>query len=234
MMRSQGVILMSNEKSFSPFYSSFLSLCSQKGVSPSVAARDSGISSGAPTAWKNGAVPKPAQREKLCNYFGVSDEVLLGYVQKEKAPIPEDERQKELDRLATEIREQTRMMKTVVDSTYNFYLSLRELAKMDDPIPRYIAFNPNQESDIKLKIAALVDKFMKNATAQEKSDFLSELTEIEEEFRRKMENPSETPYPTPEEIGAYGEMAKNLAMQQFLSEEKPDAPASSVKESGVG
>lgn len=37
-----------------------------------------------------------------------------------------------------------------------------------------------------------------------------------------------------EEIEAYGEMAKNLAMQQFLSEEKPDAQASSAKESGVG
>lgn len=70
---------MFNEISFSPFYKSFLSLCSQKGVTPSVAARDAGISSGAPTAWKRGAIPKPAQREKLCDYFGVTDEVLLGY-----------------------------------------------------------------------------------------------------------------------------------------------------------
>lgn len=82
---------MSNEKLFSPFYTSFLALCSQKGVAPSVAARDSGISSGAPTAWKNGAIPKPAQREKLCAYFGVSDEVLLGYKSAEKAPAPEGE-----------------------------------------------------------------------------------------------------------------------------------------------
>ena len=70
---------MFNENSFSPFYQSFLALCSQKEVSPSVAARDAGISSGAPTAWKRGAIPKPAQREKLCDYFGVTDEVLLGY-----------------------------------------------------------------------------------------------------------------------------------------------------------
>lgn len=83
---------MLNEKFFSPFYTSFLALCSQKGVAPSVAARDSGISSGAPTAWKNGAIPKPAQREKLCAYFGVSDEVLLGYKSAEKAPAPEGKR----------------------------------------------------------------------------------------------------------------------------------------------
>lgn len=83
---------MFDEKIFSPFYSSFLFLCSQKGVSPSVAARDAGISSGAPTAWKKGAVPKPAQRKKLCTYFGVTDEVLLGYTKKEKAPTPDGER----------------------------------------------------------------------------------------------------------------------------------------------
>lgn len=77
---------MLNENSFSPFYQSFLSLCSQKGVSPSVAARDAGISSGAPTAWKRGAIPKPAQREKLCDYFGVTDEVLLGYGTEKNMP----------------------------------------------------------------------------------------------------------------------------------------------------
>lgn len=76
-----------------PFYSAFLSLCQQKGVSPSTAAKEADISSGAPTAWKNGAVPKPAQRAKLCRYFGVSDEQLLGYEQKEKAPTSEGERQ---------------------------------------------------------------------------------------------------------------------------------------------
>jgi len=67
------------EKNYTPFYNSFLLLCSRKGVSPSVAARDAGISSGAPTAWKRGAVPKPAQRQRLCDYFGVTDDILLGY-----------------------------------------------------------------------------------------------------------------------------------------------------------
>lgn len=205
-------------------------VCKEKKIPISRLERDLGYSNGYIGQLRKGVFPTDRLVE-IARYLSVPVEYLLDT---EKAPIPEDERQKGIDRLATEIREQTRMMKTVVDSTYNFYLSLRELAKMDDPIPRYVAFNPNQESDIKLKIAALVDKFMKNATAQEKSDFLSELTEIEEEFRRKMENPSETPYPTPEEIEAYGEMAKNLAMQQFLSEEKPDAQASSAKESDVG
>lgn len=70
---------MKDEKNFSPFYSAFLKLCEMRGVSPSTVAKSTGISSGAPTAWKNGAVPKPAQRKKLCDYFSVSDNVLLGY-----------------------------------------------------------------------------------------------------------------------------------------------------------
>jgi len=101
---------MLNEKKYSPFYSSFLSLCSQKGISPSVAARDSGISSGAPTAWKNGAVPKPAQREKLCSYFGVTDEVLLGYAPKEKASAPKGDVDEELISMYLELDEPHRKM----------------------------------------------------------------------------------------------------------------------------
>ena len=219
----------------SVLYNRIMELCKAQNITGYRLCKDIGLTPAALTDLKMGRKKELSAKntDKIATYFGVSVGYLLG-TETEKAPIPEDERQKELDRLATEIREQTRMIKTVVDSTYNFYLSLRELAKMDDPIPRYIALNPKQESDIQLKIAALVDKFMKNATAQEKSDFLSELTEIEEEFRRKMEDTAETPYPTPEEIEAYGEMAKNLAMQQFLSEEKPDVQASSAKESDAG
>lgn len=44
----------------------------------------------------------------------------------------------------------------------------------------------------------------------------------------------ETGYPTPEDIEAFGEEAKKLTIQQFSSEEKPDAPASSARESDVG
>lgn len=63
----------------SPFYATFIKLCSSKGLSPSAVAQEAGISSGAPTAWKKGSIPKPAQRKKLCEYFGVTDTQLLGY-----------------------------------------------------------------------------------------------------------------------------------------------------------
>lgn len=70
---------MKDEEFYSPFYESFLSLCKREKISPTAAAKKAGISSGAPTAWKKGAVPKPEQRKKLCEIFGVDDTVLLGY-----------------------------------------------------------------------------------------------------------------------------------------------------------
>lgn len=60
------------------FYRTFLMLCKTKGVSPTVAARESGVASGSPTAWKRGSIPQRAQREKLCAYFGVTESELMG------------------------------------------------------------------------------------------------------------------------------------------------------------
>lgn len=62
----------------------------------------------------------------------------------------------------------------------------------------------------------------------------TELGAAEQKSAEKQKKPTPVTEDGLEEIEAYGEMAKNLAMQQFLSEEKPDAPASSVKESDAG
>ena len=74
---------MKDEKNITPFYASFIRLCAKENKSPTAVAKIAGISSGAPTAWKKGAVPKPEQRKLLCAFFGVTDEELLGY---EKTP----------------------------------------------------------------------------------------------------------------------------------------------------
>lgn len=79
---------MKDEIIFTPFYSSFLKLCRRDGLSPTEAARRAGISSGAPTAWKNkGAIPRPEQLKKLCVQFNVSEHELLGYSTQEEKPI---------------------------------------------------------------------------------------------------------------------------------------------------
>lgn len=78
---------MKYEEDFTPFYSAFLRLCRTHGLSPTAAAREAGISSGAPTAWKNnGSIPKPEQRKRLCKLFDVTDLELMGYYTMEPVP----------------------------------------------------------------------------------------------------------------------------------------------------
>lgn len=78
---------MKDEIIFTPFYSSFLRLCKKKNLSPTAVAKEAGISSGAPTAWKyNGAIPRPEQLKKLCMFFNVSENELLGYSEQKESP----------------------------------------------------------------------------------------------------------------------------------------------------
>ena len=63
------------------FYDTFVFLCKQKGLSPSKAAVDAGISKSLVTKWKtNGTeVPSPDVLKKLSTFFGVTPDYLLGY-----------------------------------------------------------------------------------------------------------------------------------------------------------
>ncbi len=67
------------------FYDLFCELCEKKGVSPTRAALEIGLSKATPTSWKNkGITPQAAQLQKIASYFGVSVDSLLGIKQKEK------------------------------------------------------------------------------------------------------------------------------------------------------
>ena len=70
------------------FYDRFVYLCTQKGVSPSRAAIDAGISKSLVTKWKNNQVevPSPDVLRKLSKYFDLSVSEFLEEEQKEKAP----------------------------------------------------------------------------------------------------------------------------------------------------
>lgn len=75
------------------FYDRFAYLCKQKGVSPSRAALDAGISKSLVTKWKTNSIkiPSPDVIGKLCAYFGLSVSELLGEESK-KAPTESGER----------------------------------------------------------------------------------------------------------------------------------------------
>lgn len=69
------------------FYDLFCALCSQKGVSPTRAALEIGLSKSTPTTWKKkGTTPQAAQLQKIAGYFGVTVDELLRQDPQKKDP----------------------------------------------------------------------------------------------------------------------------------------------------
>lgn len=75
------------------FYDRFAYLCKLRGVSPSRAALDAGISKSLVTKWKtlNTEIPSPDVLTKLSKYFGIAVSELLGE-ELEKAPAESGKR----------------------------------------------------------------------------------------------------------------------------------------------
>lgn len=69
------------------FYDRFLELCDKKGIKPTNACIEAGLSRGLAAKWKATGTEKPSADalEKMSAYFGVSIDEILG-VQKETAP----------------------------------------------------------------------------------------------------------------------------------------------------
>lgn len=87
------------------FYDKFCELCAKKGVSPTRAALDIGLSKATPTSWKKkGTTPQAAQLQKIADYFDISMDSLLG--KEEKPPINGDE---ELTEYLEELRTRPEM-----------------------------------------------------------------------------------------------------------------------------
>ena len=75
------------------FYDKFVLLCNQKGVAPSRAALEAGISKSLVTKWKNNSVevPSPEILRKLSAYFMDPVSELIGEDQKEKPLVNGDD-----------------------------------------------------------------------------------------------------------------------------------------------
>ena len=75
------------------FYDLFCELCQKKGVSPTRATVEIGLSRTIGTKWKTtGATPQGETLSKIADYFGVSVDYLLGNEPKEKTPAETGER----------------------------------------------------------------------------------------------------------------------------------------------
>ena len=59
------------------FYNNVQSLCRERGTSLTTMAREIGISTGLPSFWKKGTIPKADTLQKIADYFGVTVNDLL-------------------------------------------------------------------------------------------------------------------------------------------------------------
>ena len=75
------------------FYDKFVRICAERGISPSRAAVEAGLSKSTVTKWKNApdSAPTGAALQKLTEYFNISYAELLGEETK-NAPATEDKR----------------------------------------------------------------------------------------------------------------------------------------------
>ena len=75
--------------STSTFFDRFYRLCRERRMYPNAVGAELGASSGSITAWKRGAMPRPAMIKQIAEYFGVTEAYLLG--QEEARPQVSDE-----------------------------------------------------------------------------------------------------------------------------------------------
>lgn len=66
------------------FWEIFVSLCNEKGTSPSAVCKEVGLSNATATHWKKGAQPGSYALKKLSDYFGVP----VNYFDEEKEQVP--------------------------------------------------------------------------------------------------------------------------------------------------
>lgn len=110
------------------FYDRFLELCAEKGVKPTRACIESGLSRGLAAKWKATGTEKPSADalEKMAAYFGKNiEEILSGEIK--KAPTPEGEREVTDRQIKAAFFRGADMTDEEIDDAWEDVLSLREI-----------------------------------------------------------------------------------------------------------
>ena len=105
----------------SNFYKKLRDLCEQNGMTVNELAASLGLSSGSPTAWKNGTVPRLKTIERIAEYFGVMPDVLL---EQKETPIPVSEDERNVVRMAG--RDGSYVVRRLSDEQYAAFQALLE------------------------------------------------------------------------------------------------------------
>lgn len=104
------------------FYNNFVRLCSDRGISPTKAGNDIGVTSAAVSGWKSGAVPRDATIAKLAKYFGCD----ISELKNEKTATfngDGDEINIEVKRLTGNREELKKLVDRLTDEEVQHYLS---------------------------------------------------------------------------------------------------------------
>lgn len=114
------------------FYKRLRDLCEQNGMTVNELAAVLGLSSGSPTAWKNGTVPREKTIERIAEYFGVSSDELTE--QKEKAPTQKGER-KNINTITIAGRDGTYVVKQLTDEQVQAFKTMFDhLPQVEDDL----------------------------------------------------------------------------------------------------
>lgn len=70
----------------SEFYKRLRDLCEERNMTVNELVKILDLSSGSPTAWKNGTIPRNATLNKIADYFGVTADYLRGEKETKKSP----------------------------------------------------------------------------------------------------------------------------------------------------
>lgn len=62
---------------YTSFYYHLLQLCAQHDTTPTAVAKALKLSSGSPSGWKNGAIPRESTLQKIADYFGMTIDEFL-------------------------------------------------------------------------------------------------------------------------------------------------------------
>lgn len=83
------------------FYENYLRLCNDRGITPSAAAVDMGLTKAANTKWAAGKTPRDATLKKIADYFEVTIPYLIGETDdrgQKNSPMPSDGTGDEMER----------------------------------------------------------------------------------------------------------------------------------------
>lgn len=69
------------------FWERFCELCQQRDMTPTQVVKDAGIAAGSVTKWKNGSIPHGQTRQKIADYFCISEKELFEPSPEKKKPV---------------------------------------------------------------------------------------------------------------------------------------------------